>query len=60
MKGRFVFGEHGGTRSSLVFAMVMGLTAFGLIAGLTAQDRDSAEALNELSDTQFLSSQKLQ
>ncbi|WP_425093950.1 hypothetical protein [Tropicimonas sp. S265A] len=57
---RFYLSESGAARSSMVFAAVMGLTAIAVMSQYSGQNTQQAQALQDLSGTQYLSSQKLQ
>lgn len=55
----FIQSETGAARSSIIFAAAMGITAVAMLATSADYDGREARSLNDLSDTQFLSSQKL-
>lgn len=56
---RFLTNENGAARSSMIFAAAMAVTAFAMISAFASYENEQARTLNDLSDTQYLSSQKL-
>jgi hypothetical protein len=57
---QYLSNEIGAARSSLVFAAAMAVTTVAMLAAFAQQDAQQASTLNDLSGTQYLSSQKLQ
>ncbi|MDJ0858337.1 MAG: hypothetical protein QNI90_05295 [Dinoroseobacter sp.] len=60
MKQFFFGNDSGAARSSRMFAVAMVLAAISTVTALSTKQDVRADALNGLSDTQFLSSQKSQ
>ncbi|MEM8580414.1 MAG: hypothetical protein AAGF50_04365 [Pseudomonadota bacterium] len=60
MRQRFLGNDSGAARSSHLFAVAMMVAAVVTVSALSTDQDRRAEALESLSDTQFLSSQKLQ